>query len=96
MNPTYAIDPARRLVIVEYADTGTYEGWEACMEAVLADTAWVPGYRILVDRLRSAPPRPDEARRMIAFVRSHRKEFGDTRWAVVSREVAELGMVRMT
>jgi hypothetical protein len=33
---------------------------------------------------------------MIAFVRGHQKEFKDTRWAIVSKEVAELGMVRMT
>lgn len=96
MNPVYTIDPSRRLVIVEYAATGTYEDWEACMEAILADPGYVPGYRFLVDRLRSGPPQPDDARRMIAFVRSHQNEFGDTRWAVVSREVAELGMVRMT
>jgi hypothetical protein len=95
MNPVWSIDPSRRLVIVEYTSTGTYEDWEACMKAILADPEWVPGFRILVDRLQSAPPLPQDAHRMVAFRRRHLKEFGKVRWAVVSGQLAELGMVRM-
>jgi hypothetical protein len=94
----YHIHPERSLVVVTRSERVGAEEWEAFLNGMLRDPAYVRGFAILEDRrgLRDLPTRV-EVERASRWIQDHGAEFGASRWAIVVSETspAAFGMARV-
>jgi len=91
----YQLDPVKRLIVVVDSELVTFEEWAAALTAAFSDPAYEPGFNLLVDRRASTPPSRAFADAVAAFIRRHRRKFGDARFAILVSDAAAFGMARM-
>jgi hypothetical protein len=92
----HTFDPARRLVLVDYARQPTFEEWEATMDLVFADPRFQPTFRILLDRTRlSGAPLLVYVGQQVQYFERKRLRFPALRWAVIATDVYSYGLGQM-
>lgn len=96
MSVTYRIDPQERIVYLVVTGESSFEEWQAALEGVLADPAYVRGFNFLTDRRgQSKMPGPEFTLKVLQFLVAHIREMGRFRWAAVSNVEAAFGVLRM-
>jgi hypothetical protein len=96
MNFTYRIDKSNRIVYLE-GDDPPLEVWRQIMLAVFADPDFETGFNFLSDRRPAVEARSSEyLRAALSFLKYHKDELGNCKWATVVSTMAAFGMGRMT
>lgn len=86
---TYCIDPARRLVQIQVRKNVSTDEAVRLYARVFSERDYQPGFSLVVDRrgLREPPP-AGTVRAVVDFLRTHAKETGACRMAIVTDEDA--------
>src|SRR5438128_12515960 len=93
---TYQIDPGAGIVYLAVTDESTYGEWEAVLQRVLADPAYVKGFNFLTDRRgQRRMPGPDFTLKVLRFLIAHTSEMGRYRWAAITAWPVPFGTLRM-
>ncbi|MBV9926078.1 MAG: hypothetical protein JOZ96_13755 [Acidobacteria bacterium] len=96
MAVSYRIDTRERIVYLTVTGQSPFKEWEAAMERVLADPAYVRGFDFLTDRRAQMDvPGPEFPRQVLRFLIEHTREMGRYRWAAVSQREATFQTLRM-
>ena len=82
-------------MLLTYSDPLTLEHWAATIRTLFEDPAYEAGFDFLVDRRAAAPPSPEFAAGVAAFVKKHRQKFSTARVAIIVNDLAAFGMARM-
>jgi hypothetical protein len=81
---TYAIHPARSLVVVTRTHTASADEWERFMAQIMSDPTFVRGLNLVDDsRAVTAVPSRAEVERAARWINDHAGELGPARWAIV-------------
>lgn len=93
---TYRIDPQERIVYLNVTGQSSFDEWQAAMERVLADPAYLRRFNFLTDRRGQIDvPEPEFARKVLRFLVARTLEMGRYRWAAVSNTEATFTALRM-
>ena len=98
MASSYLIHSERSLVVIARTERIGSDEWEALMNAVLADPAFLRGYALVDDRRESADvPTRSDVERAARWIHDQSARLGAIRWAIVVNpaSLAAFGMTRV-
>ena len=89
------IDADAKIVHLIFDAKVLYEEWVATMLEIFAQPDYRPGFGFLIDRRHSIPPSTEDVHRMANFIDKHREQCNRGRFAFLTANIADYGMVRM-
>lgn len=97
MSVTYKIDKALRTVYLNYTGHPAFDEWAETMRSAFRDPGFEPGFSFIMDRrLVTAAPKTDYIDRIVAFIKDHPVELGQSNVAIVVTGLGSYGMARMS